>query len=121
MEISVLRRVKLLLVSSSVFALACGADRVTAADAPLVPGTVRDGLLVSTPADEGIDAIALDSLVTQAKAEHSDALVVLRSGKLVYESLFGGADDPMPVSATRTTARDGFSRHPRLADAGGAG
>jgi len=97
MEISVLRRVKLLLVSSSVFALACGADRVTAADAPLVPGTVRDGLLVSTPADEGIDAIALDSLVTQAKAEHSDALVVLRSGKLVYESLFGGADDPIAV------------------------
>ena len=33
----------------------------------------------------------------------------------------GGADDPMPSHATRTTLCDGLACQPRLADTGGAG
>lgn len=92
--------------------VACGSDRITAtSDAPLVPGTVRDGLVVSTPLAEGIDVGALDSLVTQAKVEHSEALIVLRNGKLVYQNYFGTVDEPilvMSVSKSMVSLAVGF-------------
>ena len=56
---------------------------------------IRDGFVVETPASEGIDPDALELLITRAEEEHSDALVIVKNGKLVFESYFGGKDEPM--------------------------
>jgi CubicO group peptidase (beta-lactamase class C family) len=59
--------------------------------------------VVSTPLAEGIDTAALSRLVRDAIQEHSEALIVLRNGKLVYENYFGMADEPIyAMSASKS-------------------
>ncbi len=75
---------------------ACKTDAPTANtpdDAPTpAPITDREGLPVSTPAAEGISDSALQVLIANAKAEQSDAVVILRNGKVVYEYYYGSAN-----------------------------
>jgi CubicO group peptidase (beta-lactamase class C family) len=72
---------------------------------------LKEGLVVGDPEAEGIDASALTKLVAKAKAQHSEALVVLKNGKLVYEDYFGLADEPivaMSASKSFTSLAFGF-------------
>ena len=96
----------LILGTSLIIALsACSSE----ANSPTVPSggespTVHDGLVVSTPAAEGIANDAIERLVSDASAQGSEALVVLRNGKIVYESYFGRRDEPiMAMSAALNT------------------
>jgi CubicO group peptidase (beta-lactamase class C family) len=81
------------------------------APAPAPEPVLREGLVVGDPAAEGIDAKALARLVAKATAQHSDALVVVKNGKLVYESYFGQKDEPiyaMSASKSFTSLAYGF-------------
>ncbi len=70
---------------------------------PTPPPEVREGFVVSTPEAEGIDAAALEKLEAKAKAEHSEALVIVKNGKLVYENYFGFANEPLvAMSASKS-------------------
>jgi CubicO group peptidase (beta-lactamase class C family) len=63
---------------------------------------VGSGLVASTPAAEGIDEAALQTLRAAAATAHSSALVVLRHGKKVEEAYFGGVSEPTEtMSATK--------------------
>jgi CubicO group peptidase (beta-lactamase class C family) len=79
--------------------------------APPPPPVVREGFVVGDPAAEGIDDVALAKLVTKAKTQHSEALVVVKNGKLVYEEYFGKDDEPivaMSASKSFTSLAYGF-------------
>lgn len=80
--------------------------------APPAPALVmREGFVVGDPAAEGIDAAALARLITRAKTQHSEALVVVKNGKLVHEDYFGAADEPivaMSASKSFTSLAYGF-------------
>ncbi len=78
---------------------------------PPAPAVLDEGFVVSTPAAEGIDQAAFDKLVAKAKSEHSEAVVILRNGKLVYKDYFGTADEPiiaMSASKSFTSLAYGF-------------
>ena len=63
----------------------------------------REGFPLGEPATEGIDRAALDALVAEARAQHSEALVVVKNGKLVVEEYFGFEDEPiMAMSASKS-------------------
>ena len=63
----------------------------------------HDGLLASTPEAEGISHSALVKLVDDAIDQKSEALVVLRNGKIVYESYFGKKNEPIyAMSASKS-------------------
>jgi CubicO group peptidase (beta-lactamase class C family) len=97
-------------------AFACGVVAMLAAcktDAPTenspvdppapAPPADRAGLPISTPAAEGISDSALQVLITNAKAEQSDAVVILRNGKVVYEYYYGSASATiMAMSASKS-------------------
>ncbi|HEY4303084.1 MAG TPA: serine hydrolase domain-containing protein [Gemmatimonadaceae bacterium] len=68
---------------------ACGSDATTSA-----PPT-NTTLVSSTPIAEGLDTAALTTLVTDATSQQSDAIVILRHGKVAYENHFGKADVPI--------------------------
>lgn len=75
---------------------ACGADTPTSAPGSGSPAAAADdGLPHSTPAAEGIDTAQLRSLVFNANFEASDAVVLLRNGKLVYENYYSQGDVPI--------------------------
>lgn len=79
--------------------------------APLPEPVLKEGLVVGDPEAEGIDPSALANLIARAKAQHSEALVVLKNGKLVYEDYFGLADEPivaMSASKSFTSLAIGF-------------
>lgn len=64
---------------------------------------MREGLVLGEAGAEGIDPGALENLVTLAKTEKSEALVILKNGKLVFEDYFGGKDEPiMAMSASKS-------------------
>ncbi|MDB4938793.1 MAG: uncharacterized protein JWP87_5765 [Labilithrix sp.] len=78
---------------------------------PAPPPVVREGFVVGEPEAEGIDGAALAKLVAKAKAQHSEALVVVKNGKLVYEEYFGHPDEPivaMSASKSFTSLAYGF-------------
>lgn len=57
----------------------------------------------SDPIDEGLDLDALDALYQRAEEANSDALVILRNGKLVLEEHFGTDDGPIEsMSVTKS-------------------
>ena len=57
----------------------------------------------ATPAEAGLDAAALATLVERGKETHSDALVVLRDGKLVLDERYGHEDGAIEtMSMTKT-------------------
>src|SRR3569833_2526530 len=56
---------------------------------------VDNNLETSTIAAEGSDAAALTTLVAHSTAEQSDAVIILRNGKVVYENHYGKADQPI--------------------------
>jgi CubicO group peptidase (beta-lactamase class C family) len=78
--------------------------------APVVPSAgnpyapvAHDGLAASTAEAEGISKTALDQLVADAIDQKSDALVVLRNGKIIYESYFGTDSGPIvAMSASKS-------------------
>lgn len=84
---------------------ACNTDTPTA-NAPgdtRAPLSDREGLPVSTPAAEGISDSALQVLIANATAQQSDAVVILRNGKVVYENYFGHPDAPiLAMSASKS-------------------
>lgn len=55
----------------------------------------------STPAAEGLSPAAVDSLVARAEKANSDALVLLKNGRLVGEWYFG--KDPGPIQTMSAT------------------
>jgi CubicO group peptidase (beta-lactamase class C family) len=83
--------------------IACGSDTTTTAvstlpvtvQPPATADTIREGIRISTPAAEGVSDTALQQLVSDAKAQGSDAVVILANGKLIYENYFGGPDAPI--------------------------
>ncbi len=79
--------------------------------APAPEPVLREGFVVGDPASEGIPDAALAKLVAKAKAQHSEALVVVKNGKLVYEDYFGLVDEPivaMSASKSFTSLAYGF-------------
>ena len=58
-------------------------------------------LEVSDPLVEGLDLDALDALHMRAEETNSDALVILRNGKLVLEETFG--TEPGPIESMSVT------------------
>lgn len=68
---------------------------------PAPPPVVREGFEVGVPAAEGIDEAALARLSAKAKAQHSQALLVVKNGKLVREEYFGAADGPIFAMSAR--------------------
>ncbi len=63
------------------------------------------------PAQEGIDADALNTLVTRAKETHTDAMVVLKNGKVVGEWYFGKQAKPIEsMSITKSIVSMGVGR-----------
>jgi CubicO group peptidase (beta-lactamase class C family) len=84
---------------------ACKTDAPTAnpPEDPPAPLSGREGLPVSTPAAEGISDSALKVLIANAEAQQSDAVIILRNGKVVYENYFGLAGAPiMAMSVSKS-------------------
>jgi CubicO group peptidase (beta-lactamase class C family) len=69
-------------------------DASTTVPEPVDAGTVvlREGLPVATPEEVGIDPVALERMKTHAQTYLTDALIVIKDGKLVLEEYFGGSD-----------------------------
>jgi CubicO group peptidase (beta-lactamase class C family) len=60
------------------------------------PGLPEAGFLPrGEPAELGVSGGAVDALVKEAEATHSDALIVVRSGKVIIERYFGRARAPL--------------------------
>lgn len=52
---------------------------------------------------EGVDRAALATLISHAQEQHSEAVVILRHGKIVYENYFGFANEPIyAMSASKS-------------------
>lgn len=84
---------------------ACKTDVPTANSPEVAPAPItdREGLPVSTPAAEGISDPALKVLIADAAAQQSDAVVILRNGKVVYEYYYSVDDSPiMAMSASKS-------------------
>ena len=65
--------------------------------------TAGRGLTDSTPEAEGLDPEAVDRLMEAARSSGSSAVVILRNGKLVVESYFGGRSRRIEaMSATKS-------------------
>lgn len=64
-------------------------------------GAISKTLPNGNPNSEGINKHVLDSLIKQARETNTSALVVLKNGKLVYESYFGKKH--RPISAMSIT------------------
>lgn len=80
-----------------------GAARTEAIAAQFAGALVACGLPVSSPRVEGIDRMRLETLVDEARLADSDALVVLRNGKLVGEWYFEKERGPIQtMSATKS-------------------
>jgi CubicO group peptidase (beta-lactamase class C family) len=87
--------------TSSTASAAAIAAQDTAARADVQPAAC--GLPVSTPQAEQIDRKRLDTLVAEARRANSDALVVLKNGKLVGEWYFEKERGPIQtMSATKS-------------------
>lgn len=80
-----------------------GATRAEAMAARASTQPANCGLPVSTPSAEGIDPERLETLVAEAGRANSDALVVLKNGKLVGEWYFGKERGPIQtMSVTKS-------------------
>src|ERR1043166_4416349 len=101
------------LICLALLVAACG-------DGPTAPGTpanlvadsvTRDGIPVSPPAAEGISEANLSTLLGEAQTQQSDAVVIMRNGKLVYETYFGhpiGAITAMSASKSFVSLAFGY-------------
>ena len=93
-----------LLSAVAVSLAACSHDSPTGVRTqdPNAP-VAHDGLPASTAELEGVSRAQLDQLVSDAVAQKSEALVVLRNGKIIYESYFGTKDEPIyAMSASKS-------------------
>lgn len=95
-------KVFLLLAVGACALAACGSSDGQQIGAPIADaGAVdvarsvafKDGLELGEAAVEGVDTHALAALEAEAKAQHSDALLVVKNGKLVYEHYFDAAEN----------------------------
>jgi CubicO group peptidase (beta-lactamase class C family) len=65
----------------------------------------------STPYAEGVNEVALNKLLHRADETHTDALVILKNGKLLGEWYFGKIDHPIPImSMTKSISSLGTGR-----------
>jgi CubicO group peptidase (beta-lactamase class C family) len=79
----------------------------TAAGAAAAGGAGADPMLPAWPdaASAGIDPAALTHLLLRAELFHSDALVIVKDGRLVVDSRFGRPSEPIEVgSITKSIA-----------------
>ncbi|HEY4117952.1 MAG TPA: serine hydrolase domain-containing protein [Byssovorax sp.] len=97
--------------------VACAAPPSPPPEAPPIPAAPRHAaprvapLDHAAPAEAGVDAAALANLEQRAADARSDALVVLRDGKLVYENHFGRGDGRIEtMSMTKTIVALVFGR-----------
>lgn len=89
---------RLLLAGALLVGVASCKDSVSPGDMPR-----KEGLPVSSAAGEGIDSVALARLAANAEAAASEAVVILRNGRIVYENYFGFTDDPIyAMSASKS-------------------
>jgi CubicO group peptidase (beta-lactamase class C family) len=73
------------------------------AAAPAAPRVAAVALPRVSAAEAGVDEAALAALIEEARASDSDALVVLRDGKVVVEEYFGRPQGPIEtMSATKS-------------------
>lgn len=93
------------------------AQTATASPPAFTPQALDDGLIISTPEAEGIDAAALADIYAQAQnMTYIQSLLVLRHGKLVAERYFNGytvyaADSVKSVSKSILSALVGIALH----------
>jgi hypothetical protein len=65
----------------------------------------RRGLPIADAAAEGLDTERMDEILFRARRENSDALVILRHGKVVVDHYFDGSDTAiMAMSASKSIA-----------------
>src|SRR5262245_4220799 len=67
------------------------------------PKVFRSGFEVSTPKEAGLAPEAVATMMEHAKASRSDAVIVLRNGKIAIEEYFGHGEKPiMAMSASKS-------------------
>jgi CubicO group peptidase (beta-lactamase class C family) len=92
------------LAAAALALAACSKDSPTGVGSqdPSAP-VAHDGLAASTAEAEGVSRTKLDKLVADAADQKSEALVVLRNGKIIYESYFGTANESIyAMSASKS-------------------
>jgi CubicO group peptidase (beta-lactamase class C family) len=57
----------------------------------------------ATPQSLGVDPAALDALIAQPAAQHSDALIVLKDGRVLIERYFGSTPRPIRLASVTKT------------------
>jgi len=89
--------------------VACASTRPappTPQPAPCVERATRGGFPVATPDEAGLRADALRTLLTDARASGSHAVVVVRDGRLAVEEYFGGRPHPIcAMSVSKSVAQ----------------
>lgn len=86
---------------------------VVAAGLMLAPSACQAASMFqqSNAPSEGINEVAFNKLLRRADETHTDALVILRNGKLVGEWYFGKIDHPIPImSMTKSISSLGTGR-----------
>lgn len=57
----------------------------------------------ASPESLGVDRAVLSALIEQPAAQHSDALIVLKNGRVLTERYFGSKPRPMPLASVTKT------------------